>query len=222
MHHSQSYWSRVWQHFKRNILAVVGLWVSVGLLLVALFADILANDKPYYMVYQGKTFFPILESYLDSLGIAPLPSDLRQADFATLSAERAIYPPIRYRPNRINLLAPLAEPSGDHWLGTDKLGRDVLSGLIHGSRISLSIGFLSVGTWRVAPRWRGRAREIDVPSRPCSWGARLALVPTYVRRDAEMRLPPESAPPESGSGFADAAVDLLLGRVSRHSEARRP
>jgi peptide/nickel transport system permease protein len=145
MHHTQSYWSRVWQHFKRNILAVVGLWVSVGLLLVALFADILANDKPYYMVYQGKTFFPILESYLDSLGIAPLPSDLRQADFATLSAERAIYPPIRYRPNRINLLAPLAEPSGDHWLGTDKLGRDVLSGLIHGSRISLSIGFLSVG-----------------------------------------------------------------------------
>jgi peptide/nickel transport system permease protein len=97
------------------------------------------------MVYQGKTFFPILQSYLDSLGIAPLPVDLRQVDFATLSAERAIYPPIRYRPNRVNLLDPLAEPSGDHWLGTDKLGRDVLAGLIHGSRISLSIGFISVG-----------------------------------------------------------------------------
>jgi len=145
MDNAQHYWSRVWQHFKRNILAVAGLWVSVGLLLIALFADILANDKPYYMVYQGKTFFPILQSYLDSLGIAPLPGDLRQVDFATLSAERAIYPPIRYRPNRINLLDPLAEPSGDHWLGTDKLGRDVLAGLIHGSRISLSIGFISVG-----------------------------------------------------------------------------
>jgi peptide/nickel transport system permease protein len=142
---AQTYWSRVWQHFKRNILAVVGLWVSGGLLLIALFADFLANDKPYYMVYQGKTFFPILQSYLDSLGIAPLPVDLRQVDFATLSAERAIYPPIRYRPNRVNLLDPLAEPSGDHWLGTDKLGRDVLAGLIHGSRISLSIGFISVG-----------------------------------------------------------------------------
>jgi peptide/nickel transport system permease protein len=145
MDHAQNYWNRVWQHFKRNILAVVGLWVSGGLLLIALFADLLANDKPYYMVYQGKTFFPILQSYLDSLGIAPLPDDLRQVDFATLSAERAIYPPICYRPNRINLLDPLAEPSGDHWLGTDKLGRDVLSGLIHGSRISLSIGFVSVG-----------------------------------------------------------------------------
>jgi peptide/nickel transport system permease protein len=145
MDHAQNYWNRVWQHFKRNILAVVGLWVSGGLLLIALFADLLASDQPYYMVYQGKTFFPILQSYLDSLGIAPLPDDLRQVDFATLSAERALYPPIRYRPNRINLLDPLAEPSGDHWLGTDKLGRDVLSGLIHGSRISLSIGFVSVG-----------------------------------------------------------------------------
>jgi len=97
------------------------------------------------MIYQGKMFFPILQSYLDSLGIAPLPDELRQVDFATLSAERAIYPPIRYRPNRVNLLDPLAEPSGDHWLGTDKLGRDVLAGLIHGSRISLSIGFVSIG-----------------------------------------------------------------------------
>ena len=145
MDNSQNYWSRVWQHFKRNILAVVGLWVSGSLLLIALFADILANDKPYYMVYQGKTFFPILQSYLDSLGLAPMPDDLRQVDFSTLNAERAIYPPIRYQPNRINLLDPLAEPSGDHWLGTDKLGRDVLAGLIHGSRISLSIGFVSVG-----------------------------------------------------------------------------
>lgn len=145
MDNAQNYWSRVWQHFKRNNLAVVGLWISVSLLLIALLADILANDKPYYMVYQGKTFFPILQSYLDSLGVAPLPGDLRQVDFETLSAERAIYPPIRYRPNRINLLDPLAEPSGDHWLGTDKLGRDVLAGLIHGSRISLSIGFVSVG-----------------------------------------------------------------------------
>lgn len=38
----------------------------------------------------------------------------------------------------------LSAPSADHWMGTDQLGRDVLSRVIHGARISLLIGFLSV------------------------------------------------------------------------------
>jgi len=70
---------------------------------------------------------------------------LRYVDFTQLPAERAIFPPIPYRPNRINLLVPFAEPSAVHWLGTDKLGRDVMAGVIHGARISLSIGFVAVG-----------------------------------------------------------------------------
>lgn len=145
MQDSQSYWRRVWRHFKRNILAVVGLWISIALLLLALFADFLANDKPYYLVYQGKTFFPILHSYLDSLGIASWPPELQNVDFTQLAADRVIFPPIPYRPSRIDLLASFAAPSRDHWLGTDKLGRDVMAGIIHGSRVSLSIGFISVG-----------------------------------------------------------------------------
>ncbi len=145
MDDSQSYWSRVWQHFKRNTPAVLGLWLSVVLLLIALFADFIANDKPYYLVHQGKTFFPILHSYLDQLGLAPLPAELRQADFTQLAADRVIFPPIPYRPNQIDLPVPLDEPSPTHWLGTDQLGRDVLAGIIHGSRISLSIGFISMG-----------------------------------------------------------------------------
>ena len=145
MHHAQSYWRSVWSHFKRNRLSVVGLWVSIGLIAIALLADFIANDQPYYMVYQGKTYFPIVQTYLDRLGLLPLPEALRQADFTTLTPEQAIFPPVPYRPNRIDLLSPLEEPSPDHWLGTDTLGRDVLSGIIHGSRISLSIGFVSIG-----------------------------------------------------------------------------
>ena len=57
----------------------------------------------------------------------------------------AIFPPIPFRPSSIDLGAPFARPSAGHWLGTDKLGRDVMAGIIHGSRISLSIGFVSVG-----------------------------------------------------------------------------
>jgi peptide/nickel transport system permease protein len=142
---SQGYWQRVWRHFKRNTLAVVGLWVSLVLLLLALGADFLANDKPYYMVYQGNTYFPILRGYLHSLGVAPWPEELRYADFSRLSVARALFPPIPYQPSRINLLEPFSGPSRQHWLGTDKLGRDVMAGIIHGARISLSIGFVSVG-----------------------------------------------------------------------------
>ena len=43
------------------------------------------------------------------------------------------------------MLEPLEPPSERHWFGTDKLGRDVMAGMIHGSRVSLSIGFVAVG-----------------------------------------------------------------------------
>ena len=142
---SASYWRRAWRHFKRNILAVIGLWIALALMLVALLADVLANDTPYYMFYQGTRYFPLLQSGLHSLGMITLPPELRHVDFTQLPAERVIFPPIPYRPNRIDLQSPFAEPSAVHWLGTDKLGRDVMAGIIHGARISLSIGFVAVG-----------------------------------------------------------------------------
>jgi len=48
-----------------------------------------------------------------------------------------------YEPNELVSRARQA-PSADHWLGTDHLGRDLLSRVIHGARISLSLGFVSV------------------------------------------------------------------------------
>jgi len=142
---SASYWRRVWRHFKRNTLAVLGLGIALLLGSIALLADVLANEMPYYLVYQGKTYFPLLQQGLHHLGIASFPVELRHVDYTQLAAERVMFPPIPYRPNRINLLVPFAEPSAAHWLGTDKLGRDVMAGIIHGVRISLSIGFVAVG-----------------------------------------------------------------------------
>ena len=43
-----------------------------------------------------------------------------------------------------SLDAGLSAPSLDHWLGQDKLGRDVLSRLLHGARLSLAVGILTV------------------------------------------------------------------------------
>jgi peptide/nickel transport system permease protein len=48
-------------------------------------------------------------------------------------------------PNRPDTHKILAAPSSSHWFGTDPLGRDVLSRVLYGSRVSLSVGFVSVG-----------------------------------------------------------------------------
>jgi peptide/nickel transport system permease protein len=50
-----------------------------------------------------------------------------------------------YDPNLIDLKQVLMPPGPSHYLGTDTLGRDVLSRIIFGSRVSLKVGFVAVG-----------------------------------------------------------------------------
>ena len=50
-----------------------------------------------------------------------------------------------YDPGLIDLKEVLMPPSAKHWLGTDPLGRDVLSRIIFGSRVSLKVGLVAVG-----------------------------------------------------------------------------
>lgn len=51
----------------------------------------------------------------------------------------------RYDPAKVTAGASLESPNREHPLGTDPLGRDILSRLIHGARISLRVGLVSVG-----------------------------------------------------------------------------
>lgn len=50
-----------------------------------------------------------------------------------------------YDPNAINVKAILLAPSSSHWMGTDGLGRDVLSRMLYGGQISLLVGLVAVG-----------------------------------------------------------------------------
>lgn len=58
----------------------------------------------------------------------------------------AIFAPLvaTHDPNHVDLFATSQSPSGAHWLGTDDIGRDVYSRIVYGTRISLSVGLVSV------------------------------------------------------------------------------
>ncbi len=143
----QSYWSLVKHQYKKNKLAVLAFYVVLFLIAVALLADLLANNKPIYTRYQGETYFPVFKEYLVKLGVAKWDTKLLNVDWKALELESTVWPPIKFYYSDVDLFNNLAGPStaNGHYLGTDQIGRDVLSGLVHGSRISLSVGFVAAG-----------------------------------------------------------------------------
>jgi peptide/nickel transport system permease protein len=74
-----------------------------------------------------------------SLASSPLP--LLGLGLVVLMLGVALFAPwlAPYSPSRIDVLDKLAPPSAEHWFGTDHLGRDLLSRVIHGARTALSL-----------------------------------------------------------------------------------
>ncbi|HYM19618.1 MAG TPA: ABC transporter permease [Candidatus Kapabacteria bacterium] len=145
---SQSYWSLVRHQFKKNKIALTALYTVYVLFAVAIFADFLANDKPIVAKYNGTIYFPVIKDYLVGLGIDRWGPDLVNTDWKELDSEgklsMTIWTPVPYRSSNQDLEHNMAHPGGKHILGTDGIGRDVLAGIISGSRIALTIGFLSM------------------------------------------------------------------------------
>jgi peptide/nickel transport system permease protein len=145
---TQSFWSLVKHQFKKNKLAVLSLYVVYFLFTIAILADVLANDKPIFTQYNGQTYFPVFKDYAVGLGLDRWGTELSNADWKQMEAEgklsSSLWPPIRYRSTNSDLVNSNAPPGGEHLLGSDAIGRDVLAGIIHGSRIALSIGFISM------------------------------------------------------------------------------
>ena len=92
-------------------------------------------------VPRGRSFFaaraPILREPLNVLALMVIGLFVVGAVFAPLLAP--------YDPLSQDLASRLQPPSAEHWLGTDQLGRDLLSRILYGSRISLVIGVVVVG-----------------------------------------------------------------------------
>jgi len=78
-----------------------------------------------------------------------VPKRLDATDYKAMVASdragKAYFAPVPYGYDRTDIKVREQGPSREHWLGTDDIGSDVLCRLIHGSRISLSVGFVAVG-----------------------------------------------------------------------------
>ena len=133
----QSYTRLVWNQYRRDRVANVGLVFVLILFIIALGAPFLAGSRPIAAMVNHEVVFPAVTTK------ARLAWD--QAD----EGERgwALYPPVRYGPTEIDLTANLEPPGGGHWLGTDDRGRDVMARMIYGSRVSLSVGFVAVSLY---------------------------------------------------------------------------
>lgn len=141
-HRKQSFARLVWQQYKRRRLAVVALVIVLALFAVAIFAPVLANNRPIIAKIDGEWYLPAIFFYADFVG----------TDFKEMAAEGggldfAVFPPVPYSYDEADLDNILLGPSNEHWLGTDDTGRDVLARMIYGSRISLSVGFVAVGIY---------------------------------------------------------------------------
>jgi len=144
---SQRYGARVWRTFRHTQRAIVSLYIVGVLAVLALSADFIANDKPHYLSVRGESYFPVLLEYGVGLGVRSWPAELRNVDFYELAreADTAIWPPIPYSSTRVDIRSqPFKAPSSAHWLGTDHLGRDIAAGMLHGTRVSLTIGLVVV------------------------------------------------------------------------------
>ncbi len=136
---------RAWRRFRSNRAGFVSFVIFGLLVLLSLGAELVSNDKPLVVFYQGNTYWPMVKDYPETTfgGDFATPTDFLDPFIRQKLSEPgnwAVFAPNRYGPKTLNYfaLAPNpAPPSAANWLGTDDRGRDLLAQLIYGFRISV-------------------------------------------------------------------------------------
>lgn len=146
---SKSLWYYSWIRFKRNKLAMAGLVILVLLIMIALAAPLLAPYDPidqtleYATKPSGFTGNVLVKKALDGTDFIPVQKVIKVTNDSVFYAD--------YAGSELSIAkSELVEGDESKWhqqpkyiLGTDRYGRDILSRLIYGSRVSLSVGVIS-------------------------------------------------------------------------------
>lgn len=150
----QTLGSIVRRQFNKNRPAVWSLRLLILIFIIGFTADFIANERPYYAQINGKSYFPLIKGVGVDFGIAQWPTELSNVKWSDLKYEKVVWAPVPYSTTTVDLqnndyVSPfgqqkIASQRWKHWLGTDNLGRDVLSGMIHGTTVAMMVGVVSM------------------------------------------------------------------------------
>ena len=139
---------RAWRRFRKNRLGFWSLVLFLTMVILSLFAEVISNDRPLVVRYDGQFYFPLVKSYPETTFGGDF---LTETDYLdpfikqqlTKGGNWAVYPPNPYGPKTLNYFAKEPNPSKptrDNLFGTDDRGRDMLAQLIYGFRLSVLFG----------------------------------------------------------------------------------
>lgn len=147
---------RRWLRFRRNRRGYYSLLIFSVLFVLSLGAELISNDKPLLVIYEGSWYTPLLFDYPETTfgGVFETETDYRDPFFLEQMKKpgnRAIFPINHHDFDTINFQidGPVpSPPTTSNFLGTDDRGRDVFARLLYGFRLSVLFGLAltAVGT----------------------------------------------------------------------------
>jgi len=134
-----------WSRFRRMRRAWWSLWILLGAFAVSLCSEVISNERPLVLGYEGRLHFPVFRFYPATAfgGVHRTEPDylaLRDDPGFKRNGGWMVHPIVPFGPVRSELWLPgnpPHPPSARHWLGTDRSARDVFSRLLYGFRTSM-------------------------------------------------------------------------------------
>jgi len=136
---------RAWLRFRRNRLGYWSLLAFCTMVVLSLFAEVISNDRPLIVHYEGTNYYPLAKDYPETTfgGDFLTNTDYLDPyirDRLSQNGNWVVFPLNHYGPKTLNYFAKQPNPSPptrENWLGTDDRGRDLLAQLIYGFRVSV-------------------------------------------------------------------------------------
>jgi len=142
----------LWKEIKNHPASKWALRFTMFLFFIALFANFIANDRPIYCKVKGKTYFPVINQISTNIGFSHIKSPRLGTSWHDFTYEADLWPIIPFASQSLDVenkyKAPFSGAKKNnryrHILGTGILGKDIAAGLVHGTRLALTIGVLSI------------------------------------------------------------------------------